>query len=219
MKKFHKPRGHPQPGPERSAAPEAGLGALAPGAESAEEKIERLESELAERDALLAETRERYLRALADLDNQRKRSRQERLESQLHAVTGLLLELLAILDNLDRALEAATKVGKVETLLEGVRLIRRQTAALLERRGVAPFVSLRQPFDPAWHEAVRQVPTLEAEEGIIVEEIEKGYRLGNRLLRPAKVGVAARPGGGATRGGGAEGEGEVEAGADKGYSA
>ena len=92
-----------------------------------------------------------------------------------------------------RALEAARRSDNFETLIEGVKLIHRQVGSLLDKRGVSPIPALFEPFDPTYHEAVKQVPTSEVEEGVVVHEFEKGYRLGNRVLRPAKVGVAVKP--------------------------
>ena len=146
----------------------------------------------------LEQMRDRYIRAVADLDNARKRARQAIAEARQQGVTSLLAELLALMDNFERALESVNpnEDAPVETkaIYEGIGLIYRQLGGLLERRGVRPIEALGQPFDPNRHEAVTQFPAKKGqEEGTIVAEIRKGYLYGDQVLRPSRVGVAMSP--------------------------
>ena len=161
--------------------------------ETIESKLERLQADLEQRDAQLRELNDRYLRALADFDNFRKRARQEMEEARRNAAASVIEEVLPVLDNFERALQAAEESQQLDKLLEGVRMIRRQMQDILERRGVAPIEALGQPFDPNYHEAVARIETADHPEGTVVHEVEKGYKLGDRVLRPTKVAVAAAP--------------------------
>jgi molecular chaperone GrpE len=145
---------------------------------------------------------DRWVRAAADLENYKKRAVKERDEVQRFGVERLVKDLLPVLDNLDRALAAATPG---DTLVEGVKLVRASFEQVLARHGVKGFSALGQPFDPARHEALMQVPSGEAAPGTVVLEHARGFTLHDRLVRPAMVGVAVAlpphapdsPGGGA----------------------
>jgi molecular chaperone GrpE len=138
----------------------------------------------------MAELEDRLLRVAADFDNYKKRVAREREEYVAHANERLLKELLPILDDLERALDA---VGQHEeaTVEEGVRLVHRSLAALLERNGVRE-ISTDGKFDPHVHEALLSQPS-EAEEGSVIDVVQKGYALGDRVVRPARVVIAAAP--------------------------
>jgi molecular chaperone GrpE len=131
---------------------------------------------------------DRYLRLAADFDNYRKRVAREQLELTTRAAERLVRELLPVLDDLERALEAAERHEEAK-LEEGVRLVHRALAEALRREGLAE-IETDGPFDPHKHEALLSQPS-EAEEGSVVQVIQKGYRLGERVLRPARVVVAA----------------------------
>jgi molecular chaperone GrpE len=131
--------------------------------------------------------REKYLRALADFDNYRKRIERERGETARSAVAEPLRGFLGVVDNLDRALRAG---GSLDDLKSGVEMILRQTEDLLKRYGVEEIDAVGQPFDPAIHEAVIRYEDPEAEEQTVSEQFQKGYRYHGRLLRPAMVKVA-----------------------------
>jgi molecular chaperone GrpE len=151
--------------------------------------------EIARLEEQLQAMRDRYIRAMADLDNTRKRARHEMAEAQVHAVGGVLSDVLVIVDNFERALETmapqANASPEMKAVYEGIVLIYRQFVDLLARRGVKPIVALGQPFDTRRHEAVMQAPAASAEEdGLVVIETQKGYLFGDRMLRPSKVGVA-----------------------------
>jgi molecular chaperone GrpE len=148
----------------------------------AEEKIGALEAEV-------GELREKYLRALADYDNFRKRAEKERAEIYKSAAERLIGNLLEVLDGFDQAL-AADPTSAGESFLEGLALLRQHFLAVLEREGLSPIEAEGQPFDPHLHEAVLQVDSDELPPGTVVEEIRKGYLLNARLLRPARVTVA-----------------------------
>jgi molecular chaperone GrpE len=149
-----------------------------------------------ERDTL----KEQLLRAVADFDNYRKRIERERRELSDYATTDVLLELLPIIDNFERALSAsapgATADKRVdgEALRRGVELIHRQMLDLLRKRGVTLIEALGADFDPNVHQAVIHEPSDEHREGEVMQELQRGYRLGDRLLRPSMVKVAKRQG-------------------------
>jgi molecular chaperone GrpE len=140
----------------------------------------------------LAAQRDEYLalaqRTQADFENYRKRVAKESAAAQERGVTRLVKELLPALDNLDRALEAA---AEDDPLLEGVRLVRSELRAALARVGVESFSPAGEPFDPARHEAMAQQPVEGAQSGAVVEVYQPGYRLGEQIIRPARVVVAA----------------------------
>jgi molecular chaperone GrpE len=133
---------------------------------------------------------DRLLRLAADFENYKKRAARERQEYVALANERLLAELLPILDDLERALTAAERheEGQLE---DGVRLVHRSLAALLERYGVTG-IETDGKFDPHVHEALLSQPS-EAEEGSVIDVVQKGYKLGDRVVRPARVVVAAAP--------------------------
>ena len=147
-----------------------------------------------EHDKVVAE-RDEYLDALqrlkAEFDNYRRRVDRDR-ELQHHAgVRELVGELLPVIDNLERAIEALGGAG--EQIVAGVEMVRGQLAGLLAGRGVEEIHAHSAAFDPTIHEAVAQHATDEHDDGTVVHVAEKGYRLGETVLRPAKVVVASRP--------------------------
>jgi molecular chaperone GrpE len=168
------------------------------GAEPAEQR-EEAEAEAepepnplqAEVDRLQAEVndlRQSLLRVHADFDNYRKRTRQEMEDLRRFAARELLLELLPVADNFDRALDSFSS-GNVEEIRAGVEMVRRQLSSVLEKYGVTPMDCVGAPFDPTRHEAVMQEPADGREAGVVVEELQKGYLLHDKVLRPALVKV------------------------------
>ena len=129
-----------------------------------------------------------YLRLAADFDNYRKRVAREQVELTSRANERLLNELLPVLDDLERALEAAAEHEEAK-LEEGVRLVHRSLLGLVERHGLSE-IETDGAFDPHVHEALLAQPVADAEPGSVVEVLQKGYRLGDRVLRPARVVVA-----------------------------
>ena len=145
------------------------------------------EGELAELQAELAELRDRSIRTLADFDNYRKRVARERHDERRYAVTELAQDILAVVDNLERALDSE---GGLEDLKQGVGMIHRQLQTTLGRHGVQRVAALGEPFDPALHEAVARVEDQDVAEPMVREELQSGYTLYDRLLRPSMVRVA-----------------------------
>jgi molecular chaperone GrpE len=133
---------------------------------------------------------DRLLRLAADFENYKKRAARERQEYVQLANERLIAELIPILDDLERALAAAEQHQEAQ-LEEGVSLVHRSLAALLERHGVRP-IETEGKFDPHVHEALLTQPS-EAEEGSVIDVAQKGYKLGERVVRPARVVVAAPP--------------------------
>ena len=153
------------------------------------EEIQRL------REALETKTREvegqqdRYLRTVAEFDNVRKRSAREREEYTRYANESLLRDILPVLDNLDRAMQAA-RSEPTTSLTTGVELIQRELLRVLEKYGVTPFSSVGQPFDPERHEAIARVQRADLPDMSVAAETARGYLLHGRVLRPAMVTVA-----------------------------
>jgi len=135
----------------------------------------------------LADLQQRHLRLRADFDNFRKRMEREREENRRYALAEPLRELLPVLDNLERA---ATAQGRLEDLQRGVEMIARQLAETLRRFGLSEVAALGEPFDPQVHEAVLREESADVEVPTVVDEMQRGYRLHERLLRPALVRVA-----------------------------
>jgi molecular chaperone GrpE len=154
-----------------------------------EEHVEQQETEHVEEQQPEPQD-DRLLRLAADFENYKKRAARERAEYVALANERLIGELLPILDDLERALSAAEQHQEAQ-LEEGVRLVHRSLAGLLERHGVRP-IETEGKFDPHVHEALLSQPS-EAEEGSVIDVVQKGYRLGDRVVRPARVVVAAPP--------------------------
>ena len=183
----------PDPNAGDETAAEQSEAAAPPEAET-DEALAALEKE---RDTL----KEQLLRAVADFDNYRKRIERERRELSDYAATDVLLELLPIIDNFERALQApasapgapAGRPAESEAFKKGVELIHKQMLDLLRKRGVTLIDALGADFDPNVHQAVIHEPSEEHREGEVMQELQRGYKLGDRLLRPAMVKVAKRP--------------------------
>jgi molecular chaperone GrpE len=162
--------------------------------EETEETEERVEEPAAEEppapepEAAQEERDESYLRLAADFDNYRKRVAREHAELTQRANERLLNELLPVLDDLERALEAAAEHEEAK-LEEGVKLVHRSFLSLLERHGLSE-IETNGAFDPHVHEALLAQAAEDAEEGSVLQVLQKGYRLGERVLRPARVIVA-----------------------------
>jgi molecular chaperone GrpE len=177
---------------EVAPAPVAALDAeaLAREVESLKAQVELSTAKGRETMEKLRETHERLLRATADLENYKKRAAKERDEVQKFGVEKVLKDLLPVVDGLDRALAAA---AADDPLVAGVRLVRASFEQALAKHGVVGFSALGERFDPALHEALLQVPTGDEPAGTVVLEHARGFKLHERLLRPAMVGVAVEP--------------------------
>ena len=133
---------------------------------------------------------ERLLRLHAEFENYRKRMAREKAEFLKFAHEGLILQFLPVLDNLERAISSARAEVGSTPLIEGIEMIARLFRSTLEKAGVKPMGALGQPFDPGFHQAVAQVESSPEEANLVVEEIQKGYLLEGRVLRPAMVKVS-----------------------------
>ena len=131
-------------------------------------------------------------RTRAEFVNYQKRSKAQADANQAYAVGNLAQDLLAVLDNFERALEAARASG-ASAIVDGLELVHRQFLAALAKHGIEPIAAHGRPFDPNEHEALTQMPSIEHPAGTVVAELGKGYRLKDRILRPAKVGVSVKP--------------------------
>jgi molecular chaperone GrpE len=174
-------------------------------AEAAEAPLDEMGSLRAE----LEETRDRLLRTQADFENFRRRALRERTEAHNYGHQNLVKDLLSAVDNLDRAIDHARSAGEsgggdLEGLLQGVELVRREFLGALARHGVNEIDALGKAFDPALHEAMAQTPDASVAPNSVIEVLEKGYQLRDRLVRPARVVVTQ-----ALEGDGESGEGEA----------
>ncbi len=139
----------------------------------------------------LEETRGRLLRAQADLENLRKRSRRELDEERRYANLPLLTELLPVMDNVGRAIQAAEKNTEASALLEGVRLVAQQLEGVLARYHCTRIAALEAPFDPHLHQAIMQQNSADHPPGTVLFVAQDGYQLHDRVLRPAQVIVSS----------------------------
>ncbi len=148
---------------------------------------------LKEKAAKAEEHWDRFLRQQADFDNIRKRLERERIDFQRYAHEDIIADLLGILDDLERSVTAAQdKQENFGAFLKGIEMILAHLYELLKKRGVTPIEAQGRPFDPNQHEALLQTETGEHEDGTVLEELQKGYRLHDRVLRTAKVRVAKK---------------------------
>ena len=187
-KKQEEQKQNPSPGEEETPAEIAAEEAAAPAAEA--------ETALAASQDEAKRNWDLYLRARADLENYRKRAQREKEDLGKFANEKILREILPVMDNLERALEHAGEdaAGK-EGLLEGVEMTLKQFSRVLETFGVQPVAAVGEPFDPARHEAMGQVESAEHPPNTVARELQRGYLLNDRLLRPALVMVAKAPAG------------------------
>lgn len=140
------------------------------------------------------EYKDKYLRALAEAENTRKRLAREKVEAQSYAVQNIVVDLLQPIDHFEQALHhAETAKGDITAWAKGFEMILEQLRGVLADHGVSSYQSLNQPFDPHMHEAVETEERPDVPEGTVVHEFQKGYRLGGRTIRPARVRVATRP--------------------------
>lgn len=143
-----------------------------------------------------AELKDRLLRTLAEMENLRKRTQREVSDVRMYGVSGFARDLLAVADNFRRALEAVTPQLRasaepaVKSLIEGVELTERELLKALEKNGVRQFSPRGEKFDPNVHQAMFEVPNASVPAGSVVEVVAPGYMIGDRMLRPAMVGVS-----------------------------
>ena len=163
--------------------------------------------EVAALKAEIAELKDRALRAMADAENTRRRAERERKDASQYAIAGFARDMLAVADNFARAIEACPPEAResaspqVKAVIEGVEATDRQLLATLERHGIKPIETKDAKFDPNLHQAIAEVPSRDKPAGTIVDVVQVGYVIGERLLRPAMVTVAKNDGGAGGPGG------------------
>lgn len=157
------------------------------GGDSVSEEIDELAAAVSERD----EYKDLALRAKADFENYRKRADKKVAEARGAGVAGVLRELMPVIDNLDRAVEAAAGGTDGDAFAEGVRLVHADLHSVLDRLGLVAIDPAGETFDPALHEAISQAPAGDVAANTIVEVVQKGFMLGETVVRPARVVVAA----------------------------
>lgn len=150
---------------------------------------EQLEAAVAERD----ENRNKWLRSEADLDNYRKRVQREAEDLRKYQALSFVRDLLPGLDNLQRALAAAETSKNLDDLLKGLNMVAQQFEGILSQHSVQPIEAVGEPFDPNLHEAVQQIPSAEHPAMTVVQDLERGYVLHDRVVRPSKVIVSSGP--------------------------
>jgi molecular chaperone GrpE len=175
---------HELPPAEGGGDPAAESGVVTAAAEEPQSELERVR---AERAAYL----DRAARIQAEFENYRKRSEKQQQEYRDYALADAMKTLLPILDSLDRALN--TKAASLEDFHAGIELIDKQFHDALAKLGVQPIAAEGEPFDPNLHQAIQMVDTDEVEDNHVLDELQRGYKLKDRLLRPAMVRVARHP--------------------------
>ena len=164
-----------------------------------------LAERIAELEEELAKTKDKWLRAVADHENYKKRSKREMDDAVVRGSQKLLQSFLPTVDNLDRALEIAEpslqaasdgNEDNIQQVVTGIRMVRDEFLGALKKHGIDPVDAVGTPFDPAVHDALQQIDSPDHAPGTVIREFEKGYKMGERLLRPARVIVAgAEPAG------------------------
>jgi molecular chaperone GrpE len=169
-----------------TARPPGAGGEPGEGPEEAPDEVQDLRRQVEER-------QDQLMRALAEMDNLRRRARREREEYTRYALEALLRDLVPVLDNFDRALEAARGAPGSASIVQGVELIQRELLRVLERAGLTRYSALGHRFDPTRHEATARVVSTDQAPDTVVHEIVPGYLLHDRVLRAAQVAVAVAP--------------------------
>ncbi len=161
------------------------------------EMVEPVVDRTAELEAAVADLRDRLLRTAAEMENLRRRTEREVQDARRYAVAAFARDMLSVADNLRRALEAAAAPvdaapgeTKLPALVEGVELTERELLKALEKSGVRKLEPKGQLFDPNFHQAIFEAPDVSVPSGTVVQVVQEGYVIGDRILRPAMVGVA-----------------------------
>ena len=184
-----------EPVAENDAAPEEGAEALdetiltGDPVDPQAERIAELETEL-------AEAKDQRVRALAEAENTRRRAQREREDAAKYGAVGLARDLLNVADNLNRAIAAAPETAEddaLKGLIEGITMVEKELASVLERHNVKPVPGVGEPFDHNLHQAVVELPSEDVEPGNIAQVLQTGYVLHDRLLRAGMVAVAKKP--------------------------
>ncbi|MGV2786992.1 nucleotide exchange factor GrpE [Clostridium perfringens] len=168
---------------EEAVTPEQEIPVTDSADEAGSAELEKLQAEVLEH-------QQRTLRVQADFDNYRRRTQKEKEDLGKYASSKLITELLPVIDNFERALQASEENPEFESFSKGVNMIFRQLESVLATEGLTAMKSVGEPFNPEYHQAIMQVESDEYEEGIVVEEVQKGYMLKDKVLRPAMVKVS-----------------------------
>lgn len=183
--------------PENGASEEAVVDATvveeqpeAPAAQAAGEP-EAPAGEAAPQEEAEPDYKDQWMRAVAELDNVRKRARRDAASAEQRGIARLAREQLPALDNLDRAIDSAREQGAPADFVDGLSLVRSELIAAFERVGIVAYSPQGEPFDPHVHEAIAQQPADGVAAGTVIEVYQSGYRLGDEVLRAAKVVVSA----------------------------
>jgi molecular chaperone GrpE len=176
--------------PQNEAAPEPADQAAAPGAEAGPDVLAE-----AQREA--AEMKDKLLRTLAEMENLRRRTEREVSDARLYGISGFARDVLGVADNMQRAMQALGDElhdnEAVKALVEGVELTERELLKVLEKHGVKRFSPLGEKFDPNMHQAMYEVPDASAAPGTVAQVVQDGYKIGERVLRPAMVAIYKAP--------------------------
>ena len=190
--------------PEEAAAAADAAADMAAEAAEAEEQAEadaagedvQIEIDAAGKaDAEIADLKDKLLRALADIENLRRRSQKEREDALKYASANFARDMLSVADNLRRAIESIPEEGDPDGaalvgFIEGIALTEKDLLSALERHKITKIEPMGEKFDPQFHEALFEIPTNDAASGTVMQVMETGYTIHDRLLRPAKVGIA-----------------------------
>lgn len=180
----------PEPAEAADAAPQGDGDAAELEAGPAESRVAALEAEV-------ADLKDRLLRAVAEMDNLRKRTQREKEDAARYAITRFARDLVSVADDLNRALETATPEARAEAgefaanLVTGVEMTERRLQQVFESHGLKRFDPAGEKFDPSVHEAMFEVPDPSQPAGMVAHVVEAGYMIGDRVLRPARVGVSS----------------------------
>jgi molecular chaperone GrpE len=162
-----------------------------PKAEQAQnDELAAAKAKIAELEAKIKEMENRYLRLYADFENFRRRTRQEMEAAEKYRAQSLVSDLLPALDNFERALKIETENEQAKSILQGMEMVYRSVLDALKKEGVEAIEAVGKPFDPHLHQAVMQVEDSNYEPNTVVEEFQKGYKLKDRVIRPAMVKVS-----------------------------
>jgi molecular chaperone GrpE len=189
-----------EPAPEAADPYDAALDAMSAERDAHQTELaemtaarDRLEKQLAALSGERDKHKEQLLRAAADFENFRRRSRTEMEDAKLRGKSDAILELLPVFDNLERAVSAAKSAKDIPSVVEGVRMVLKLFDDTAERIGLSRVTTVGERFDPAIHDAIQQVESADQAAGTIMNEVTAGYRFGKRLLRAAMVVVARAP--------------------------
>jgi molecular chaperone GrpE len=179
--------------PKKTGEPHTAVGETAAEVHDKADKAEDLMVKLQDAEKKAAENYDKYLRAVAELDNYRKRAIREKADAIRYGNENLLRDILPLVDGMDRALEHSCNSEDFDAFKKGLKMLHGQLLGCLQKNGVEMIDTVGKDFDPNVHEAMMQVESADHEDSKVIDEYERGYLLNGRLLRPAKVSVCKRP--------------------------